>query len=84
MKIALLLLILLASCRAAQPAQKPYVLSPLETEQQAAIHQVFDGHPPVAVMDLEAAPDSIATVVAERYFLTRKQARKAQRHAPTP
>lgn len=69
MKHLSLLLLLLAGCRAARPPQQPYV------------HQPPAGHyVPGEVMDLDAAPDSITTVVAEQYFLTKKQAKKFLRH----
>jgi len=75
MKPVLPLLLLLAACRTAHPPPRPYVSA------MPSMADVFDGHPPVVVMDLDAAPDSIATVVAERYCLPKKQARKFLRHA---
>jgi hypothetical protein len=80
MKYALLLLAL-ASCaplapRAPQPITTwPHYISPADKARLKLDAQVFDGHPPVVVMDLEAAPDSIATVVAEYYFFQAKKSR---------
>jgi hypothetical protein len=59
-------LLLLASCVPFHSRPIPYS-EPIDQHQ--AIRTAFNGHPPVVTMDLEAAPDSIATVVAEYYYL---------------
>jgi hypothetical protein len=67
MKHSLLIMLALASCAPTRPVYVPTRrarITPADSAQQAAYRQAFDGHPPVEVMDLEAAPDSIATVVA--------------------
>lgn len=64
MKRCYLLLLALASCATPQTRTWPTRISPADSAQLEAYRRVFDGHPPVVVMDLEAAPDSIATVVA--------------------
>jgi hypothetical protein len=75
----LFLLVLLASCATfpphpIRPAQLepittwPHYISPADKARLKLDAQVFDGHPPVEMMDLEAAPDSICTVEAEYWM----------------
>jgi hypothetical protein len=80
MKAYLLLLLALASCATFAPhpvrtsksepitTRWPTYISPAEKARLRLDAQIFDGHPPVVVMDLEAAPDSIATVEAEYWM----------------
>ena len=89
MKVYLLLSLGLASCATFAPhptkpnqaepiitTSWPTYISPTEKARLLQYHNAFEGHPPVEVMDLEAAPDSIATVVAEQYFLPKKKAKR--------
>lgn len=87
MKYFLLFLLPLAACAPLAPRTPtwPTYISPAEKARLLQYHNAFEGHPPVVVMDLEAAPDSIATVVAEQYFLPKKKAKRFLRHvAPSP
>jgi hypothetical protein len=69
----LALLLLLTSCAPLLPRQRAPLSEPIN--QTEAYRLAFDGHPPVVVLDLEAAPDSITTVVAEYYYLQAKKRR---------
>jgi hypothetical protein len=71
-----LLLLLLAGCAPLAPTPPPPISEPITSQQ---VHQIFDGHPPVEVLDLEATPDSIATVVAEYYYIRTKHPTKWMR-----
>jgi hypothetical protein len=60
----------------------PTQISPVDAARLAAERRVFEGHPPVVMLEVEAAPDSITTAEAEYWTQQARHWAQAVRKLP--